>query len=478
MTRREFLGLVAGAAGAGASGPGAIAAGAEANPFLSGNFAPVGDERDLVELPVEGRLPEGLEGAYMRNGPNPAFPPISYTYPLDGDGMIHAVCFERGRVRYRNRWVATRGLQAERRAGRALYGGVQRPVPVDPKDVGPDGDPGPFKNVANTNVIRYAGRVLALYEGGLPYALTDDLETKGEWSFGGKLTRAMTAHPKFDPATREMHFFRYTGDRPYLTYFVGDPTGRLVRTVPIDLPEPVMIHDFVLTDRHVVFFDCPAVLTQGGIVWKPDRESRIGVLPRRGRGRDTGQGIRWFRTAPFFLYHFVNGFSDDRQVTVDYVWHAAFGPARRPPSLHRLTVDLVRGAVKDEPLDDRPVEFPRMDERRMGRRYRFGYVPTRVDAATPGLFDALVQYDVERKTTAIRSYGKGRFTGEAIFVPRPGADGERDGWVLGFVYDAGRDQTDLVIVDAGDFTGEPAATVRLPVRVPEGLHGNWFPASR
>jgi carotenoid cleavage dioxygenase len=454
----------------------------DANPFLSGNFAPVAEERDLVDLPVQGRLPAGLAGAYLRNGPNPAFPPIAYTYPLDGDGMIHAVYLANGRARYRNRWVVTRGLKAERRAGRALYGSIQHPVPVDARDVGADGDPGPFKNVANTSVIRYAGRVLALYEGGLPYALTEDLETRGEWDFAGKLTSSMTAHPRFDPATRELHFFRYLGARPYLTYFVGDRSGRIVRSLPIELPEPVMVHDFVLTDRHVVFVDCPAVLTEQGIVWKAERETRIGVLPRQGRS----PAIRWFSTPPFFVYHFVNGFSDERQVTVDYVRHAAFGagPAasdppgrRRPPSLSRLTLDLARGTVKDEPLDDRPVEFPRMDERRTGRPYRFGYVPTRIDAGAPGIFDGLVQYDVERKTAAVRTYGAGRSTGEAVFVARPGGAGERDGWVLSFVYDSGRDASDLVILDAADFTGEPVATVRLPVRVPEGLHGSWLPGA-
>jgi carotenoid cleavage dioxygenase len=478
LSRREFLDRVAGAGlAAGMAALERREAAAQAGPHLSGNFAPVAEERDAADLPVEGRLPDGLEGAYMRNGPNPAFPPLSYTYPLDGDGMVHAVYFEGGRARYRNRFVLTRGLRAERRAGRALYGGVGQPVPVDPAVVGPDGDPGPFKNIANTNVVRHAGQILALYEGGLPYALTDDLGTTGEWTFHGRLADAMTAHPRVDPASGELHFFRYAGRRPYLVYLVADRAGRLARRVPVALPEPVMLHDFVLTERHVVFFDCPAVFTERGFVWKGERETRVGVLARRS-GR-----ARWFSIAPFFVYHFVNAYDGERRITVDYVRHAAFGagppppgPARRPPALHRLTVNLAGGTVSDTQLDDHAVEFPRFDERRTGRAHRFAYVPTRVDATgPPGVFDALLRHDAERGTASVHRYGPGRFTGEAVFVPRPGATGEQDGWVLSFVYDAGRNASDLVILEAGDFTGAPVATVRLPVRVPEGLHGNWVP---
>jgi carotenoid cleavage dioxygenase len=135
------------------------------NPHLSGNFAPVGSEIDAADLPVvAGRIPDDLRGVYMRNGSNPLFKPLSYTYPFDGDGMIHAVYLDGGRARYRNRFVRTRGLAVERRAGRAVYGGVMRPRPVDPALVGEYGQKGPFKNGAFSNVIRHGGKVLALCE--------------------------------------------------------------------------------------------------------------------------------------------------------------------------------------------------------------------------------------------------------------------------------------------------------------------------
>ena len=53
------------------------------DPHLGGNFAPVGPELDVDNLPViAGRIPPGLSGAYMRNGPNPLFKPIAFTLSL------------------------------------------------------------------------------------------------------------------------------------------------------------------------------------------------------------------------------------------------------------------------------------------------------------------------------------------------------------------------------------------------------------
>jgi carotenoid cleavage dioxygenase-like enzyme len=155
------------------------------DPHLSGNFAPIGPEIYAKDLPViAGRIPPELSGAYMRNGPNPLFRPISFTYPVDGDGMIHAVYLDNGRARYRNRFVQTRGLAAERRAGRAIYGGVMQPVPVDPTLVGPEGDPGPFKNGAFISILRHGGHLLALGEAATCYEMTMDLDTVGEWRAG------------------------------------------------------------------------------------------------------------------------------------------------------------------------------------------------------------------------------------------------------------------------------------------------------
>ncbi|MGW0753978.1 carotenoid oxygenase family protein [Streptomyces sp. NPDC002587] len=55
---------------------------------------------------------------------------------------------------------------------------------------------------------------------------------------------------------------------------------------------------------------------------------------------------------------------------------------------------------------------------------------------------------------------------------------EHDGCVMAYVFDPDRSATDLVILAAQDFGGEPLARIHLPVRVPLGLHGNWVPDVR
>jgi carotenoid cleavage dioxygenase-like enzyme len=133
------------------------------DPHLSGNFAPIGSEVEADDLVViAGRIPPELRGSYLRNGPNPRFQPVSYTYPLDGDGMVHAVAFEDGRARYRNRFVRTRSFEIEDRAGHTVFGGVMNPTPADPQALGPEDQP--FRQGAFIGVLHHGDHLLALGE--------------------------------------------------------------------------------------------------------------------------------------------------------------------------------------------------------------------------------------------------------------------------------------------------------------------------
>ena len=356
------------------------------NPFLQGGFAPVQDEIAIDDLPVRGAIPPGLDGIYLRNGPNPAFKPITYMFPFDGDGMLHALRLHEGRASYRNRFVLTPGLRAERRAGRALYGGMAAIRPVDPALVGGDGDPNPIKNTANTNVVRHAGRVFALWEGGPPTEVDASLQTIGPYDFGGRLPHAFTAHPKIDPASGEMLGFRYAGCAPDLFFSVIDAAGLFVREVGLRMDAGFMVHDFAITARHAVFFVCPVVIdieaaARGGraLDWQPARGTRIAVVPRDGEGP-----VRWFDTDPFFVFHFMNAHERDGRIVVDYIQHAGFGPAPGPPpSLWRMELDPVAGTVRRTRLHDRSAEFPRIDPAVEGRPNRYGWSSCSRGAARP-----------------------------------------------------------------------------------------------
>ncbi|MDE1994957.1 MAG: carotenoid oxygenase family protein [Rhizobiaceae bacterium] len=251
------------------------------DPHLSGNFAPIQSELDVADLQViSGAIPPDLSGAYMRNGPNPQFKPVSYTYPLDGDGMIHAVYFNNGRARYKNRFVRTRALDVERRAGRAVYGGFRQSGPIDPALLKP-GDPDFFKNGAFINVLRHGDHLLALSEASPAYELTAELETLGEWTAGTAEPISLGAHNRRHPRTGVLFALEYSVQDPAVCFHEIDPSGRLTRSLPLTLPSASMIHDFVLTDRFIVLLIGPAIFDmaaaasgQSFLQWRPDLGTR------------------------------------------------------------------------------------------------------------------------------------------------------------------------------------------------------------
>jgi carotenoid cleavage dioxygenase-like enzyme len=456
----------------------------ELNPFLKGNFGPWRMEGEAPDLEVVGELPRELLGTYYRNGPNPAFEPIGRYHWFDGDGMIHAIRIEDGRAHYRNRWVASEGLKEERAAGRALYPGLL--------ELGTTEAPR-FKVTGNTNTVFHAKRLLALVESSLPTELdARTLETTGLYDFGGRLAGAMTAHPKLDPVNGEMLFFGYSPFPPYLQYHVVDASGAIVHSEPIDIAWPSMIHDFAVTEHHAIFLLCPVVfdfekLAKNGSIfsWEPERGTRIGVMPRRGTSAD----VQWFETDPCYVFHPMNAYEDGDEVVLDVHRYGRLqfmspSSARDPnwrdeqiARLHRWRLDLVRGGVRSEPLDDHEGEFPRVDERLVGRKHRFGYFASTGPEGNPSFqpeFTSIAKIDLERGSRVeVRAHGAGNGCGEPVFVPRRPDAAEDDGWVLYLAYDRERNASELVVVDAREFGGEPVARVRMPHRVPYGFHGNW-----
>ena len=458
----------------------------EVNEFLQGNFAPWRMEGVAEDLEVTGRIPQDLAGTYYRNGPNPAFEPPGRYHWFDGDGMIHAITLGDGRAQYRNRYVLSAGLKEERAAGRGLFSGL---LDIDPSEAPR------FKNTGNTNIVWHAGRLLALMEAAFPTRMEPcTLETLGELDFDGRLAGAMTAHPKMDPETGEMLFFGYSPFPPHLQYHVADREGRLVRSEVIDVAWPSMMHDFAITKDHVIFILCPLVFSfenlakRGGVFsWEPERGTRLGVMPRSGGNAD----VKWFETEASYVFHPMNAFADGDAIVLDVARYgrldfmspqAAANPSWRDENaarMHRWRIDLQAGGVKSTPLDDIVTEFPRVDERRLGRRYRFGYTAARepeLNDGTQPLWTAVKKYDFERGTAETRRFGAENGVGEPLFVPRGEGAAEDDGWVLVLAYDHARNTSDFYILDARDVRGEPVAVVHLPHRVPYGFHGNWVAA--
>lgn len=431
-------------------------------PFhLRGNYAPVSEEVTAFDLPVRGAIPPELNGLFLRNGPNPKSGWSPHWFA--GDGMVHGVRFEKGRAAwYRNRWVRTRLLE-------------NPGLPF----VSPEGVADRTAIVANTNVIGHAGRIYALVENGLPTEMSRELETLGTRDFDGKLTSAFTAHPKECPRTGELHFFGYGFFPPYLTYHVLDAGGALVRSLEIPVPDATMMHDFAITDRQVIFMDLPVcfdldIALGGGMPyrWNDDYGARLGVMPRDGGVED----LRWYEIEPCYIFHPWNAFeSDDGRIVLDVarypeLWRDSaqhFDSA----SPHRFTIDPAAGAVREEQLDERTLEFPRIDDRRAGSAHRFGYAVA-AEAGVDTAFHGLLQYDFATGACTAHDFGAEHASGEGVFVPA--GKGENEGYVLAYVYDGARDGSSVFILDASSFGSAPLAEIPLPQRVPFGFHGNWL----
>lgn len=454
------------------------------SPFLKGIMAPVLDERDDRDLKVSGELPRGLRGMFLRNGPNPEFAPIAAYHPFDGDGMLHAVYFEDGRARYRNRWIESRGLLAERKRGHACFGSVAGFSLPDQEVMD---EVGVLKNNANTHTVHHAGRYLALMEAAPPTEFSRDLATLGEYDFGGLLKGPMTAHPKLDPSTGELLFFGYSPVPPFLRYHVADASGALVHSVTIDLPVSVMIHDFAITENYAIFLDAPAVFDleammrhEPGVRWEPERGTRIGVLPRRGRGDE----IRWFEIPNCYVVHFFNAWESGRTLEI---YAPAFDTMPGGLSMSRMeqteepkpwrwSLDLDSGRVQATQFDDRSGEFPRIDDRRAGRRQRYLYNSIARGWDFNFDFHGVVKYDLESGRAEQFVHGDTAVSGEHVFVPNPEGTDEDDGWLLSMVTDRASEKSALAVLDAREPSAGPVARVHIPRRVPLGFHANWFPA--
>jgi carotenoid cleavage dioxygenase-like enzyme len=458
------------------------------SPYLQENFAPVQEEITTDELVVIGELPADLSGMFVRNGPNPKFAPIGNHQWFDGDGMLHGVQIDNGKASYRNRYVQTRALKMEVEAGRSLWKGPTEPPNFD---LPHNNLFGPFKNTANTALVWHSGRLLALWEGAEPYEIAvPNLETIGPYNYQSKLASRFTAHPKIDPETGEMMFYGYAvTSEPYLQYSVVSAQGELTKTVIIDIPAPVMMHDFAITENYTIFMYLPLTFSmerimrgESAYLFESDVASRFGILTRHGDNSD----IRWFEALSCYIFHTVNAYEVGEEIVLIASRMSGTKCLDIPnkfkdtnddrPRLYRLRFNLRTGAVREEALDDVASDFPSLNPQRLGRQSRYAYTAKMANGQRPAFsFDGLLKYDFTNNSSQVYELGAGRYGGEAVFVTRPNSNAEDDGWLITFVYDSTTQASELLVLNAQDLTAEPIARVLIPQRVPYGFHGIWIP---
>lgn len=487
------------------------------SPFLSDGWKPVNEEVFKADLTVKkGALPAALNGEFVRNGPNPQFKPRGQYHLFDGDGMLHGIRIQDGKASYVNRWVRTKRLEHERKLGRAefikigdLQGvvGVIRVLLQKVKQVlcmHPQSDLDGMLGTGNTALEYHSGSLLALHEGDLPYAvrvLADgQLETLGTVSYGGKWKYPFTAHPKVDPVTKEMIFFGYNvNSKPYCRYGVVSKEGELIRNIPVPLDNPIMMHDFAITENYSIIMDLPFIfdpkimVKKGQIpfVFDPSKRSRFGILPRHAT---SPAEIKWFVSPACFVFHTANAWEEKE--TNEVVLYAcrfetmdlSFAAKNMDQSFYCWRFNMLDGTVTEGAIETNPADFPRVHPSLLGRKARFAYC-AHLGGYLPPKFDGIEKYDMDagKRINSLR-YPANTYGGEAVFVPnvpssapkpkaksKSDAQGEDDGYLLTFLHDEKTNKSSFAVFNAKTMSADPVAIVELPTRVPYGFHGIFVP---
>jgi len=447
---------------------------------------------------IDGDIPAELTGTIFRNGPGLTdIGGYRFKHPFDGDGMISSVAIKGARAFYRSKFVKTEGYLKEQKSGKPEYRGVfgtQKPGGwlANAFDFN-------FKNIANTHVVYWGDRLLALWEAAEPHRLDPNtLDTIGLDNLDGilKSGEAFSAHPKFDPDAngepRMVTFGVKSGLSSTIRIFEFSPDGTLAKDHKHAVPGFAFLHDFAITPNYCVFVQNPVSFNplpfvaglKGAaecIQFNPKQPTKIVVIPRSGTGK-----VKFYDTDPCFVFHHANAYELDGQLVLDSICYDEFptlGDAKDysevdfdhvPASqLWRFTVDLAAEQVQKDVLIERYCEFPTIHPENVGRDYRYLYIGVAHESTGNAPLQGLLKRDMTTGEEQFWSAAPRGFGGEPLFVARPGSNAEDDGWVLLWIYNAEHNRTEIAIFDAQDISVGPVAKLNLKHHVPYGLHGSF-----
>lgn len=465
----------------------ALAQSPELLPFRGWN----GEDRQTSMLRVEGRWPRALQGTLFRNGPGlMSRGGERYRHWFDGDGLVQAWRFEDGQVRHQARFVQTSKFKAEQAAGRFLLPALGTAIPAQRPVLGADS-----LNVANTSVLPLAGRLYALWEGGSAIEMdADTLDTVGAktWTADWR-GMPFSAHPKIEP---DGTVWNFGSTARQLAVYRIDRQGHLQRHALLTLPMAAMVHDFAVSQSHLLFLLAPIGMDverlragasmADAMTWNPAQGTRVLLLDK------ATLTPRWFDLPAAMVFHFGNAWEADGWLTVDYVeapplpeFHAritALMSGQRAdsvpsqPRVLRVPLGDASGRALSLQRRDESVEFPVVDPRVVGQRHRFVYYPTRVKDPQRWGFDAVMRLDLETGARQRFTFDGDVLLEEQLLVPRPGSTREGQGWLLGLGYDVRRQRSFASVFDAERIEDGPLARAWLADWVPLGFHGRFQPA--
>lgn len=450
---------------------------------------------------IEGEIPLELDGTLLRNGPGlldiGGYP---IAHPFDGDGMISAIAFREGRAHYRNRYVQTQGYVEEQKAGKPLYRGVFGTQ-----------KPGGWlanlfnlrlKNLANTHIIYWGDRLLALWEGAEPHRLDPQtLDTLGLDHLDGLLKpgQAFSAHPKIDPCGDRsqpcfVNFSIQPGLNSKITIWELNLKGKPLRQSTHEIPGFCFIHDFAITPQYYLFLQNPVSfnplpflfgLRGPGECIDFDRQNptKVWVIPRSG-----DESIKMIEIDSGFVFHHVNAFEEENQIILDSIGYESFPEVEpgsdfrytdfnqlAPSQLWRFRLDLTHRRGNRQLLETRCCEFPQIHPQWVGKCHRYVYLGAAHPNQGSAPLQGILKRDNQSGETQFWSSAPHGFVSEPVFIPKPGSEVEDQGWLISVVYESQKHRSDIIILDAQNLEKGPLAQLHLQHHIPYGLHGSWSP---
>lgn len=451
-----------------------------ANPLLRSLSRPHGFE----PLRVEGTLPADLRGTLYRAGPG-LFErfgtPVAHAF--ETDGAITAVRFGDDGAEGAVRVVESAGYREEEAAGKFLYNSSASWL-----DRMRAARRGASKSTGNTSAFLWQDKLYALMEGGLPQEMDKGTLDTLDATDLGVIPGAFSAHPHRVASLRTTFNFglRY-GRKMQIDFFALPDQGKARKLGTIEAPWQSMVHDFIVTDRHMLLVLGPVELNlfraMLGLTdmtklfrWRPELGTRLFVVPLDDVG-----AARTFELEPFWTFHFANAFEEEGGPSIDFVrmpdfqisdtdMIAADGSA---PKLTRLHLELASGKATQTQLFDVACEMPQIHPRVAGGRYGTVFVQTEHMAGSERL-RGVARIDLAGEKSAEWLVPTGHIPGEPLLVPR--GDAEADAWILDLVYDGTSDTSYLAVLDGLRIEDGPVATVHFDQPLPITFHGAFAPA--
>jgi len=464
-------------------------------PSCHGGLENLDQEFDYIIDSVEGEVPTDLKGTFFRNGPGrQRIGDTKYGHWFDGDGMIAAFTFNEGQVHFKNKYVRTPKYLDETAAQAICHRGFGTQIPGGLRK-------NLFKmpaNPANTSIIHHGGHLLALNEGGKPWALEPaTLDTIGEFTYEGGLapSQVFSAHGKIHETSGDyINFgagvsgFGLKGPKPCLNMYRIGADGRMKMNRQVPLDGFPFCHDFALSERYAIFFIgsivfgnmVPVIFGARTISDQVTFDTRI---PMRVVVVDLEnfESVREFETDPGAIIHFGNAYESGDTIIVDGMFQDnfeanetlsdVFNPDNRFGGgyYYRYTLNMVTGAMSREQVVETESEFPTFNPRYAQQRNQYTYTACSIPNEADSFFNGIAKVDDKGGAETI-TLDQGFYGSEPVFAPRVGGESEDDGYVLEVVYNGFDHISELLILDAKQLSN-CHAKLTLRHHLPHQFHG-------